>query len=139
MIEFNGQVLFADWELRCRKTGIVQLAEGFAEELLELRVCLDQTMTVNSCCRSRDYNDEIDGHHRSLHVFDYPYWPTGGTCAIDISLHGRSRRYKIDLINLAWYMGWSIGIATTFIHLDRRSDYIPKDDPKNKQLRFYYG
>lgn len=139
MIEHRGKTLFTYDELHCPRTGTVQLARGFSSELKELRLAFELPMIVNSCCRSKEYNTDIGGHHRSLHVWDYPYWPTGGTCAIDISIRNMSEAVKKELVGLAFYLGWSVGIAETFLHLDRRSDYIPKNNPKSNKIKFYYA
>lgn len=111
-------VLFSHEELACRATGVVKLAPGFAEALATLRMTFGRPMTVNSCCRSAAHNRAVRGHPRSLHVYDEPHWPTGGTCAIDI--RATDPAYRILLTSLAIDQGWSVGVASGFIHLDRR-------------------
>lgn len=108
-------------ELKCKGTGIVLLAVGFADKLEELRTQFNKPMIVNSCCRTPEYNKQIGGHPKSMHLTDNPYWNTGGACAIDI--HCSSDGYKIRLRQLALDLGWSVGVYDTFLHLDRRSDY----------------
>jgi hypothetical protein len=87
-------------------------------------------MIVNSCCRSAGYNEQVGGHAKSLHVYDEPYHPTGGSCAIDIRTSHLTKEkaelYRRLLKELAWESGWSIGLYTNFIHLDRRVDYTNK-------------
>ena len=112
---------FTHVELACKDTGKVLLANGFADKLAELRATYNKPMIVNSCCRSFKYNRKIGGTKGSFHVYDKPYYPTGGTCAIDI--HMPNSKNKGDLIAIAWSLGWSIGIYRNFLHLDRRSDY----------------
>lgn len=114
----GDRLLFAHSELACRATGIVKLAPGFGEKLVTLRKSLGRPMIVNSCCRSAAHNRAVRGHPRSLHVYDEPHWPTGGTCAIDI--RATDPAYRILLTSLAIDQGWSVGVASGFIHLDRR-------------------
>ncbi len=110
----GAKAFFTHTELRCPNTRTGRLAPGFAEELANLRLWYDKPMIVNSCCRSREYSRSIGGHPRSLHVWDNPWHPTGGTCAIDIA--------GVDpkLIELALKEGWSVGVYSGFTHLDRR-------------------
>ena len=122
MLERNGRTYFTSDELRCQGSGKLQLAPGFGESLLGLRVDLDEVMLVNSACRSAEHNADIGGHPRSLHVCDEPHHPTGGCCAIDIRANDAA--YRARLVGLALERGWSVGVANTFIHLDRRTDYI---------------
>ena len=89
-----------------------------------LRQVFGRPMVVGSCCRSAAHNIAIDGHQRSLHVYDTPHHPTGGCCAIDIDC-GRDGDYVRDLVRCAINEGWSFGIGRarnrdTFVHLDRR-------------------
>ena len=131
MISHDSKILFSEAELADHDVGIVALAPGFENCLKELRIVFNEPMIVNSCCRSALYNVEIGGHSRSLHVWDDPHHPTGGTAAIDI--HNKDADYAERLIKTAWELGWSVGVANTFTHLDRRSDYIDYD-----QTKFYY-
>lgn len=112
---------FTHKELACPVTGVVKLAPFFLSDLIKLREEYGKPMTVNSCCRSHDHNMQVGGHPRSLHVYDIPYHPTGGTCAIDI--HMPDGFDKGDLVQLALSKGWSVGVAKTYLHLDRR-DYV---------------
>lgn len=124
---------FTDDELACKSTGIVKLAPGFMDALNALRGAFGEPMHVNSCCRSAAHNAAIGGNPHSLHVYDNPYWPTGGTCAIDIK--AIDPEYRTRLARCALMAGWSVGINIPkgFLHLDRRSDYI-----KKPQLLFLY-
>ena len=123
---------FKHKELACRATGRVQLADGFAEQLVALRKKWGNPMIVTSCCRSKDHNSKVGGSPRSFHVYDHPYYNTGGTCAIDISCTNSATRGQ--LIHLAWQEGWSIGVNKTFIHLDYRTLYT-----NLKQSLFLYN
>ena len=110
---------FSHKELSCSASGVVLLAHGFLDDLIGLRKEYDKPMKVNSCCRSKAYNKHERGHPRSLHVYDNPYHPTGGACAIDIAMTDSQDRAK--LIRIALTRGWSVGVAKAFVHLDRRN------------------
>ena len=117
----DGKVLFTEEELKCKGSGLLILASGFDERLKNLRVNFGKPMIVNSCCRSKNHNQAVGGNARSLHVCDKPFWPTGGTCAIDIS--AKDPIYRAELARVAMNMGWWVGVSDTFLHLDRRIDY----------------
>ena len=112
---------FKHQELACSKTGIVKLAAGFADKLIELRTNLAKPMIVTSCCRSIKHNQQIGGNPNSFHIYDESPHKTNGTCAIDISITNSYSRGQ--LTTLAWNLGWSVGIAKNFVHLDRRIDH----------------
>lgn len=114
---------FTDDELQCPGSGIIWLADGFAEKLVELREAWGKPMHVNSCCRSLKHNTAIGGHPNSAHVYDHPDRSFTGTYAIDIRCIDSANR--ADLVQLALSKGWCIGINKTFLHLDRRLDYLP--------------
>lgn len=128
-LTYQDRVLFSVKEQACRHCGKGKLAPGFATRLLEFRVRLDEAMILSSCCRCKEHNDRpaaeggAGGHPRSLHVFDYPARPTGGTCAVDVYTAHKPPEYRKAIIKLARELGWSIGFGSTFIHLDRRTDY----------------
>lgn len=121
MLERNGKVYFTFDELACKATKKVQLAKGFGEKLIDLRIAYGRPMIVTSCCRSREHNKNVGGNERSLHVYDSPFWPTGGTCAIDIAITDPARR--ADLTVHALQTGWWVGFNEKFLHLDRRIDF----------------
>ena len=111
---------FTEEELRCKGSGGMAFHTDFLEYLDALRAAYDNPMKVNSCCRSKEYNASIRGHHRSLHVYDVPNRGATGTSAIDIARPDGTLLAK--LIHLALERGWSVGWYKTFIHLDRRID-----------------
>jgi hypothetical protein len=113
---------FTHDELACPSTDEVKLGRDFGANLDALRREFGVPMRVNSCCRSKEHNESIGGHPRSLHVYDEPFHPTCGTIALDVDATIYNSGDWLRLINVAWEMGWSIGIAKTFIHLDRRID-----------------
>jgi hypothetical protein len=122
-------VLFSIQELACSHCGAGRLAPGFSTRLVELRVIFNEPMVLNSACRCKEYNSTpvieggVGGHPRSLHVFDFPEWPTEGCCAVDVRTYGKGRAYRDRLIAASRGLGWSIGFGKSFLHLDRRTDY----------------
>ena len=121
MLDRHGKTFFTNDELKCKASGITRLAPGFGEHLIDLRIKWDKPMIVNSCCRSKQHNKDVKGNERSLHVYDSPFWPTKGCCAIDISCTDPIRRAA--LCTLALSMGWWVGVHEKFLHLDRRVDF----------------
>jgi uncharacterized protein YcbK (DUF882 family) len=117
----TGKCLFKNTELMCKYTYKSCFAPGFLNNLKKLRCDFNAPMIITSACRSATYNKQVGGSPRSFHVYDKPYWPTGGCAAIDVAV--RNPNQKTKLIGLALKQGWSIGVAKSFIHLDRRSDY----------------
>ena len=128
MIEFEplrnskGDILFSAQELKCKGSGGIRLAQGFANHLIDLRKAFDQSMRVLSCCRSTNYNKKVGGASKSFHIYDDPASPANGTCAIDIATPNAIEKNR--LFHLAKSKGWSIGVYKNFLHLDRRSDYL---------------
>lgn len=113
----NGKIYFTDKELRCPASGILILAKGFAEALLDLRIAYGRPMAVTSCCRSKVHNAEVGGVPNSQHICD-----TGrGCCALDVAISNGQDRHA--LVKLALNMGWSCGIRKDIVHLDRRADF----------------
>ena len=122
-ISKNGTTYFTVAEMacncdKCKPKNAGKLATGFDDDLIALRLYFDKPMALSSCCRCKTHNKAEGGHPRSLHVYDSPEWPTGGTCAVDVS--SRDRFYRDELIEKAWKYGWTVGLANSFIHLDQR-------------------
>ncbi len=118
---YKGKVFFTKQELQCPETKKVMLHPHFAATVMELRVALNMPMIVTSCCRSRSYNEKINGHKRSLHVFDDSYWGKNiGTSAMDIAM--RDSHYNYLLIQTAIRFNFAVGINVekNFFHLDQR-------------------
>lgn len=123
LIQSNGYFdnqYFSEDELKCKGSGELQLAPGFLGELVHLRDHLRFPMIVNSCCRSPEHNKKVGGHPSSLHLTENNKWDTGGSIAVDISIEGWSDPKVASFINCAKLFGWSVGIAETFIHIDKR-------------------
>ena len=113
---------FSHTELCCPCCNQAALAPGFGDDLEALRFVYAKPMIATSVCRCRRHNRAIKGHIRSLHLMDNPWHETDGTCALDIEMMSSPDRAR--LIGLALTRGWSIGVASNFLHLDRRSRYI---------------
>ena len=119
---------FKHSELACKSTGKVVLCRpgykrvgnmkmfyiGFGERMDELREKWGKPLIVTSVCRSAEHNKTVGGNPRSLHVYDFPHWPTGGTIAADFAETSNEFR------ELAYEMGFSIGLGKTFTHCDDR-------------------
>jgi hypothetical protein len=116
---FTGKTLFSDKELKCKCCGFSRFADGFEDKLRELRMMLSEPMTVTSCCRCEKHNKESGGAKGSYHLVSNSV--SDGTCAVDIAR--RHPEYDARLIQVALSLGWSLGLAKTFIHLDRRVDF----------------
>lgn len=126
----TGKVVFSHSELVCGKND-PKHGEGYvpAETRARyglLRFLIRDSIWVNSCCRSKVYNDSIAGaSSRSNHVFDEPYYRKRGGIAMDIGYRRgnkkRSMGYIENLITKAWELGFSIGIYNTFLHIDDRT------------------
>lgn len=128
MIDFEplrnskGTILFSAQELKCKGSGGIKLAIGFANHLIDLREAFGQPMRVLSCCRSTNYNKKVGGATKSFHIYDDLNLPANSTCAIDIATPNAIEKER--LFHLAKSKGWSIGVYKNFLHLDRRSDYL---------------
>lgn len=116
---------FTKDELKCPTDGSFKMASGFAQHLTNLRRGVGLPFKVNSCCRSRAYNASLkdrgyEASPNSFHLIENPQYGTD-TCAIDIHVPDGVFIHKV--LKVALPLGWSAGIAKTFIHLDRRIDY----------------
>lgn len=119
---------FSHKELACKKTGCAVLSParhikhgsakifyiGFGQRMDELREAWGKPLNVNSVCRSEAHNKAVGGNPRSLHVYDHPFWPTGGTIAADFT------EISPEFRELAYEMGFSLGLGKTFTHCDDR-------------------
>lgn len=116
--------------------GEYKLANGFAENLMRLRIRVNHAMIVNSekynrkysgCRTLKDVNVLLErgfpASRNSFHLIDNPVYKTNGCAAIDVLTLGWSPEKIQRFINIAREFGWSIGLAKSFIHIDRRSDY----------------
>ena len=125
-------IYFSDDELRCKGSGVILLAEGFAHKLDEFREHFGRPMYVNSGCRSYAHNISVGGHPNSSHIYDHPDRQFKGSYAVDIRCTNGADR--AEMVKAGLLLGWSIGINKTFVHFDRRTDYFPE----MKQTIFLY-
>jgi hypothetical protein len=113
---------FSKKELACKGTGIIKLDPRFAEALIELRKAWNKPIIPTSVCRTPAHNSKVGGHPNSLHLTDNPKWKSVGTMAIDCRWAGWSLHEQRTFAQLAWVLGWTVGLNITFCHLDRRID-----------------
>jgi hypothetical protein len=119
---------FTEEELQCPSGRIVKLAEGFGEKLDDLRSRLDAPMAITSACRTTAHINWLlsrgyPASENSFHLIDNPKYGTD-TCAVDVSIPDSA--YRKDLIQLALEDNWTVGVAKSFVHIDRRVDYTDK-------------
>jgi len=79
------------------------------DALQSLRASLGRPLIINSAHRCRLWNAAVGGAPRSMHK----------SIAVDISLSGHDRFSMLAAAEALGFTG--IGLAKTFIHLDRRS------------------
>lgn len=112
-------------ELQDPTTKRIILAEGFIDELEDLRVAYGHPMVVTSCCRSSEHNKWLKSRGypaspNSLHLMDNRKYGTE-THAIDIKRPSPVllRKLILDALN----RGWTVRLAEAFVHLDLRGKY----------------
>ena len=115
-------------ELECPTSGKLVLAPGFIDNLEALRVAYNKPMAVTSGCRTDEHNKWLISRGyaaspRSFHLIGNLTYGTD-TCAVDVKRPWGPHLH--DLIRIATSTGWTVGLADTFIHLDRRGDYTDK-------------
>lgn len=93
----------------------------FLNELEFLRRCYGKPMIVTSCARTKLYNDSLaNSSPRSLHIWDKPqHAGQFGCMAIDVKCDDSYNRRK--LVRSALILNWTVGVAYSFLHLDKRS------------------
>jgi|TARA_R100001086_G_C11724013_1_gene227729 hypothetical protein len=116
---------FTEKELQCPSGEVVKLAEGFGQKLDKLRALLDKPMVLTSACRTSAHVNWLlirgyPASKNSFHLIDNPKYGTD-TCAVDVAVP--HSEYRKELIKLALEEGWTVGVAKSFVHIDRRSDY----------------
>lgn len=114
------QNYFSDKELQCKCCGKLVLAPGFRDDINALRDAAGHEMQINSACRCPIHNKNVGGRPSSFHLTTIAGI---GTCAADISITGWGTAKVWRFVKIAMGMGFSIGIARTFIHIDRRARY----------------
>ena len=138
-IDFHAQSYvinhFRASELGCKCCGKIRMARGFAEQLVVLRDTFGLPMIMRSGCRCKKHNTDEGGHQNSAHLCDISTKHTSrmdwGMCGVDVG------NPSDKLISTAIALGWSVGIAQTFAHLDRIADY--SHSKSYQRLYFYQG
>ena len=113
----NGVEYFSEAELCCPESGIINLAPGFGDKLLELRMIYNKPMHLNSCCRSTVHNAKIGGKSSSYHLCDNGH----ACCAVDVRIIDSQSRAA--LMRAALPLGWSVEVRKNYLHLDQRAAY----------------
>lgn len=113
---------FTKDELRCKGTGEYKCNPLFLCYLSVLRHKMGKPFNITSGCRSPEHNTNVGGHPSSLHLTENHKHKSDGTMAVDISTVGWTLYEKQKLIQIAMNDGWNVGIANSFIHVDRGQD-----------------
>lgn len=113
-------------EMACKCCGLVKIAPFFMSQLEALRMAVGFPLDVSSGCRCPEHNEAEGGRYGSFHLTVNPKYPVEGTCAVDIYWADWKDSKKIHLIQMARALGWSIGKANSFCHLDKRTIYTEK-------------
>lgn len=114
----SGRILFSHDELKDPVSCEVTFANTFVGHLISLRLKYDKPMIVTGPVRTKARNEAMRAAHpRSLHVYDLPNHGLAGAAALDFAIPADSRA---AFVQLALSLGWSIGVASTFVHIDRR-------------------
>lgn len=107
---------FSQEEQQCPCCHVVKFAPGFLDALNELRESFGFALSANSMCRCDLHNKKVGGRPSSYHLMSHPW----GCCAADISTTGWPGAKKWAFVRMAMERGFSVGFASTFIHLDKR-------------------
>ena len=114
---------FSESEQACPCCGKINLASHFLDDLNHLRSLVGHPMKVNSMCRCDKHNSSVGGAVGSYHRLE----SVTGCCAADISTINWGSTKKWKFVKIALSLGFSVGIAKTFIHIDQRMKYAAKD------------
>lgn len=108
---------FTEDELRCKGSGLYLPHPRFPPLLRHLRHMVARPMRITSACRSTAHNAAVRGAANSYHLLDRP-WPDGsiGTLAVDVATP--DPEYAWHLMRTAAALGWRVGVASTFVHVD---------------------
>ena len=97
--------------------GTVEVYDKMDECLLmsldDLRNEVGQPLHINSSYRSEEYNKKIGGSPKSKHLLGK---------AVD--LHCTDSLLRLKIVKNALPLGFTVGVAKTFIHLDLRETQI---------------
>lgn len=114
---------FRAYELMDQEDQVVKVGTFLQIHLPYLRDTWGAPLSVNSGCRTPQHNKRIGGHPNSFHLTENPKYDTDGCEAVDIRTRGWPKEMRDAFYDLAKDLGWNIGVADTFIHIDRGQDY----------------
>lgn len=115
---------FTKEELQCPCCGECLLMGGFLDKLNEFREAFGSPMIINSACRCMKHNLAVGGRGKSFHLInEQKLTGLAGCCAVDVSIFMWSQAKRDKFLALARADNWSVGVAKSFIHIDRRIDY----------------
>ena len=78
-----------------------------------LRECIGEPLIITSSYRTQEYNNEIGGSRKSMHLQGR---------AVDFYCNDGALRLKI--VESAIKLGMSVGVARNFVHVDNRENQI---------------
>lgn len=113
---------FSRRELACKGSGVLLLDIRFAIALPVLRQAWGRALTPTSVCRTPAHNVAERGHPNSWHLTENPERPSHGCMAADLHWRSWSTEKQLRFAQLAWRLGWAVGLHDGFIHVDRRGD-----------------
>lgn len=95
------------------KNVYLKMNDIFLLEIDELRHQLKLPIKINSSYRTKEYNAQIGGSKNSMHLQGR---------AVDV--HCIDGIYRQKIVKEALMLGFTVGVAKTFIHLDNRETQI---------------
>jgi len=90
-----------------------KMQSQFLALLDQLRGEVGEPLLINSSYRSEEYNEQIGGVKNSMHVHGR---------AVD--LHCDNSRLRAKIVRVALSLGLTVGVNSTFIHVDNRDNQI---------------
>lgn len=111
---------FTAAEVACKGTGVIRIDRRFALALMALRFLWGAAFTVSSLCRTPSHNTAVGGHPNSLHLTENPKHDTDGAMAADVPWAGWSEGDQLAFAQMAWGLGFSVGLNDAFCHIDYR-------------------
>lgn len=120
---FEVMPYFTAGEMACQGTGVIKIDPMLQIHLPYLREAWGKPLIINSGCRTPEHNAKVGGHKNSFHLTENPKYQTKGCAAVDISWRGWDQEVRESFVTMAQNYGWNVGIASTFVHIDRGQDY----------------
>lgn len=113
---------FSEDEVKCQGSGIIRLDPRFAAALPFLRMSWGTPLYTTSVCRSPEHNEAVGGAENSFHLTENDEYDTEGTMAADIFWEDMEPQEKLKFAQLAYDLGFSVGLHDTFCHVDLRAE-----------------